>query len=201
LFSISSSKAFSTKCTLGTNKTPFQTLIDTCADGGNYINESTAQKLCKLENITPFELKTPLLLSAFNGVKAPAVTHTLTISMQLGRHYEDSCTFNITNLGKKDLIIGIEWMEQHGCILNPVTREVLFLGGFCTHEGAPEVIPYDDSTIEETSKCSTTSPKGKRKNRRGLTKAQQRQRDEKNRIVTSTPFQRSVRCTLPNYQQ
>jgi hypothetical protein len=108
LFSISSSKAFSTECTLGTNKTPFQTLINTCADGGNYINELTAQKLCKLENITPSELKTPLLLSAFNGVKAPAVTHALTISMQLGRHYEDSCTFNITNLGKKDLIIGIE---------------------------------------------------------------------------------------------
>ena len=63
-------------------------------------------------------------------------------------------------------------MEQHGCIPNPVTREVLFLGGFCTHEGAPEVIPYNDLAAEasEISKSSTDSSKGKRKNRRGLTK-------------------------------
>jgi hypothetical protein len=213
LFSISSSKSFSTECMLGTNKTPFQTLIDTCADGGNYINESTAQKLCKLENITPFKLKTPLLLSAFNGVKAPTVTHALTVPMQLGRHYEDNCTFNITNLGKKDLIIGIEWMEHHGCIPNPVTREVLFLGGFCTHKGAPKVIPFNELVeVPEISKSSSTKailtpPRGgidqsgglkrKRKNHRGLTKAQQRHRDEKNRITTGTPFQRSVQCTLP----
>jgi hypothetical protein len=203
LFSISSSKAFSTECTLGTNKTPFQTLIDTCAAGGNYINESTAQKICKLENITPFELQSPLLLSAFNGVKAHTVTHALTISMQLGRHYEDNCTFNITNLGKKDLIIGIEWMEQHGCIPNPVTREVLFLGGFCTHRGAPKVIPFEELVQERGIQEKTSnylpeqSSPTKRRNRRGLTKAQQRQRDEKNRIVTGTPFQRSVRCTLP----
>jgi hypothetical protein len=84
-------------------------------------------------------------------------------------------------------------MEQHGCIPNPVTREVLFLGGFCTHKGAPEVIPYIDLATE----VSEISKNQKRKNRRGLTKAQQRQRDEKNRIVTGTPFQRSVRCTLP----
>ena len=111
LFSILSSRAFSTEYILGINKTPFQTLINICANSSNYINKSTAQKLYKLENITPFELKTPLLLSAFNGTRAPAVTHTLTVSMQLGRHYEDNYTFKITNLGKKDLIIRIEWME------------------------------------------------------------------------------------------
>jgi len=203
LFSISSSKAFSTECTLGTNKTPFQTLIDTCAAGGNYINESTAQKICKLENITPFELQSPLLLSAFNGVKAHTVTHALTISMQLGRHYEDNCTFNITNLGKKDLIIGIEWMEQHGCIPNPVTREVLFLGGFCTHRGAPKVIPFEELVQERGIQEKTSnylpeqSSPTKRRNHRGLSKAQQRRRDKKKRITTGTPFQRSIRCTLP----
>jgi hypothetical protein len=47
-------------------------------------------------------------------------------------------------------------MEQHGCIPNPVTREVLFLGGFCTHKGAPEVIPYIDlaTEVSEISKKS-----------------------------------------------
>jgi hypothetical protein len=159
---------------LGTNRTPFQTLIDTCAASGNYINESTAQRICELEDITPFKLGTPLLLAAFNGVKAPIVTHALTISIQLGRHYEDNYTFNITNLGKKDLIIGIEWMEQHGCIPNPVTREVLFLGGFCTHKGAPEVIPFEELVQEREiqEKTSNDLPEQsnptKRRNHRGL---------------------------------
>jgi hypothetical protein len=121
--------------------------------------------------------------------------------MQLGRHYEDNCTFNITNLGKKDLIIGIEWMEQHGCIPNPVTREVLFLGGFCTHKGAPEAIPFNCrdmvKVLEGPKRPIIPKSLKKRVNHRGLNKVQQRQRNERNRIATGTPFQRSIRCTLP----
>jgi hypothetical protein len=95
------------------------------------------------------------------------------------------------------------------CIPNPVTREVLFLGGFCTHKGAAEVVLFVDLTekisqteVLEISKSSTVldqskSPKKKRKNHRGLTKAQQHQRDEKNRKAAGTPFHRSIRCTLP----
>jgi hypothetical protein len=122
--------------------------------------------------------------------------------MQLGRYYEDNCTFNITNIGKKDLIIGVDWMAQHGCIPNPVTREVLFIGGFCTHKGAPEVIPFEElfqtqeiqegiqeEIQEETSNdLPEQSSPTKRRNHRGLNKAQQRQRDERNRMTTGTPF-------------
>ena len=141
------SEVFSVQCRVGKNETLLQTLIDTCAAGGNYINESIAQQICKTEGIDPFKLQTPLRLTAFNDSSAPMVTHAVLLPLQIGRHSKENCHFNITNLGRKDMIIGIQWMEEHGCIPNPVTRELLFLGGHCRHTGAPPVIPIEQNRL------------------------------------------------------
>jgi hypothetical protein len=87
-------------------------------------------------------------------------------------------------------------MEQYRYIPNLVTREVLFLGGHYIHKGAPKVVLFEDLVkVPEIPKSSTNSLK-KRVNYRGLNKVQQRQYNEKNQIVTSIPFQRSVQYTL-----
>jgi hypothetical protein len=179
---------------IGKNQTLLQTLIDTCAAGGNFINESTAQLICRIENITPCRLKTPLAIKAFNDVSAPQITHTISIPLWVGRHYEDCCVFNITNLGRRDMILGIDWMEEHGCVPNPITRDVIFLGGHCTHKGAPEPIPFEEDPALET-KAETKRRKQRQKKK---SKSQRLRLKEANRLSNApTPLRRSIRCTLP----
>ena len=42
-------------------------------------------------------------------------------------------------------------MTEHGCIPNPVTRDLLFLGGHCQHSGAPPVIPIVETIYTDPS--------------------------------------------------
>ena len=189
LYNVStSSKPFSIECKIGKNQTPLRTLIDTCAAGGNFINEATAQLICRIENIMPRRLKTPLAIKAFNDVSAPQITHAISVPLWVGRHYEDHCILNITNLGRRDMILGIDWMEEHGCVPNPITRDVIFLGGHCTHKGAPIPIPFDEEPALEK----------KKRKRKTMSKSQKLRLKEDERLANATtPFHRSTRCALP----
>jgi hypothetical protein len=138
-------------CTLGKNQLLFNTLIDTCACGGNYIDESVAQRLIqrKDNDVIIVKRKEPLALEGFNGTAAPAVTHYIEVEMMIGRHWEPKCRFEVADLGKPKVMIGKNWLKEHGCVIDTPHQELWFYGGFCKHEGAPEKVEQDS---ELTSK-------------------------------------------------
>ena len=65
-----------------------------------------------------------MIVQSFNGQEALTITHRITISLQIGEHYQPSYEFLITDLGHNDLIIGNEWMTLYGAIPIPAIREV-----------------------------------------------------------------------------
>jgi hypothetical protein len=201
---------FSALCVVGRNKTILRTLIDTCASGGNFIDEKTAHQLCQLEEIQPHQLQTPIALRAFNNTQAPAITHSITMPLRVGHHYEEDCQLLITNLGHNQMILGIEWMKTHGCIPNPTTSKLMFIGGFYGHPGAPhlETDEAKETDIDDdvnpniyldTDSITSARPKKRRRlHRRTKTKNQRLRELEQHRITSAkTPFRRSTRCTLP----
>jgi hypothetical protein len=168
------------------------------------------------------------MVSAFNGSSVPAITHILRVPLQVGRHWQPECTFYITDLGRNNIILGIGWLKEHGCILNPVTSEPLFLGNHCQHKGAPPILPFPNLTAALSSPPTTpdledqpnatdsdyvTTPeeqissdaKGsdqprRRKNTQRATRNRNAQlrKQERLRLQLRGPAS-SVRCTLPKF--
>ena len=99
----------------------FTTLMDTCAMGGNFIHHKTAQLICQIENIELKSLRQAIQIQSFDGKQAPQITHKLSTSLQIGRHFQPKCDFLVTNLGHNDIIIRNKWMKEHGAILVPTT--------------------------------------------------------------------------------
>jgi hypothetical protein len=115
------------------------TLVDTCAQGGNYIHFETTQILSNAEAIAVRTLDKPMKINGFNGKAAPDITHTISVSLR---------TFYVTNLGRNDLILGIDWIAEHGYVPNPITRELIFVGDHYNHEGAPPIVPWPPLYLE-----------------------------------------------------
>jgi hypothetical protein len=81
-------------------------------------------------------------------------------------------------------------MEEHGCVPNPITRDVIFLGGHCTHKGASKPIPLEEEPA--------LKKKTKKRKRKTMSKSQKLRLKEAERLSNATtPFHRSTRCTLP----
>ena len=144
-------------CVVGRNRTILRTLIDTCASGSNFIDKTTAQALCQQEGIRPWKLPNPIALKAFNDADAPAITCSITLPLQVGHHKEDSCELLITNLGHNQMILGIGWMKKHGCVPDPTTGKLIFLAGYCTHPGAPQLSPSIREEMDETDRTDSES--------------------------------------------
>lgn len=104
----SCSPPFTALCEIGKSEIELYTLVDTCAQGGNYIHFETAQILSDAEAIAVRTLDKPMKINGFNGKAAPDITHTVSAPLRVGRHWQPSCTFYVTDLGQNDLILGID---------------------------------------------------------------------------------------------
>src|ERR1035437_3981438 len=82
-------------------------------------------------------------------------------------------------------------MEEHSCIPNPITRDVIFLGGHCTYKGAPEPIPF-----KEEPALKTETKKRKRKQKRKSMSQKLCLKEAERLSEATTPFRRSTRYTL-----
>lgn len=136
---------FTFEVLIGPQKFPQICCIDTCAEGGNYISYQLANALNELGGVTITALQGPMQTNSFFGTSAPPITHILRTELSVGRHWQPSCDFYIHELGHADLFLGIHWLKQHGCVLDTTTRNILFHGNYCKHEGAPSAIPILDS--------------------------------------------------------
>ena len=78
-------------------------------------------------------------------------------------------------------------MEEHSCVPNPITRDVIFLRGYCTHKGAPIPIPFNkEPTLEKKKQKQKTTSKSQKL---------QLKKDEQ-LANTTTLFRQSTRCAL-----
>jgi hypothetical protein len=178
-------------------ETELYALIDTCAQGGNYIHFETAQILSDTEAIAVKALDKPMKINGFNGKAAPDITHTISTPLRVGRHWQPSCTFYVTDLGRNDLILGIDWMAKHGCVPNPITRELIFVGDHCKHEGAPPIVPWPDLYLEKEECAPNPDPNPggaqKKKRKNPLRRLRNLKKQEQKRIQNGG----SIRCCLP----
>ena len=55
------------------------------------------------------------------------------------------------------MILGIRWMKKYRCILDPTTGKLIFLAGYCTHPGAPQLSPSIREEMDETDKTDSES--------------------------------------------
>ena len=208
------------QCKLGKNQLIFEALIDTCACGGNYIDQNVAQRLLQRQdnNVVMKKGAEPLGLEGFNGKAGPTVTHYIEVEMTVGRHWEQNCRFEVTDLGKPKVMIGKNWLKEHGCVIDMANQELWFYGGHCSHEGAPKKISEPDQSRiiqlalpqpgEANPQSQRTRPTSSNKNlnrrvQKKLPKGmgvKDLQPGEKERIDKSTTSKHSsVRCTTPQY--
>ena len=54
------------------------------------------------------------------------------------------------NLSRYDIILGIDWIEEHSYVPNPITRDVIFLKGHYTYKGAPKPISFNEEPALKT---------------------------------------------------
>ena len=95
----SCSPPFTALCKIGKSETELYTLIDTCAQGGNYIHSETAQILADAEAMAVRTLDKPMKINGFNSKAALDITHTISVLLRVGRHQQPCCTFYIIDLG------------------------------------------------------------------------------------------------------
>ena len=48
-------------------------------------------------------------------------------------------------------------MKKYRCVLDPTTRKLIFLAGYCTHPRAPQLSPSIREEIDETDKTDNES--------------------------------------------
>ena len=99
---------FTALCKIGKSETELYTLVDTCAQGGNYIHFETAQILSDAEAIAVRTLDKPMKINGFNGKAALDITYAISVPLRVRRHWQLSCTFYVTDLGQNDLILDID---------------------------------------------------------------------------------------------
>lgn len=108
-------------------------LMDTGATGLAYIDPDVARYLCKLNGVALTKLVRSIPLTGFSGVCGKPLTHALYLPMQVGSHYEGMATFYVTKIARYSVIIGRDWMKQHGVVLDTTNGSVLFKPRFCQH--------------------------------------------------------------------
>ena len=63
------------------------------------------QLICQIENIKLKSLRQAIQIQSFDGKQALQITYKLSVSLQIGRHYQPKCNFLVTNLGHNNIII------------------------------------------------------------------------------------------------
>jgi hypothetical protein len=116
---------FLIKVTLFFSDTSIQTLtmIDSGATG-SFID----RKFVSIHNIPTLTKKNPYKLNVIDGceVVSSMVTHNTTpIVFQVKNNYEHIC-FDITELGRYPVILGIPWLVMHNPIINWKTPSIKF---------------------------------------------------------------------------
>jgi hypothetical protein len=76
----------SVTCKIGKSETKLYALVDTCAQGGNYIHFETAQILSDAKAIVVKTLDKPIKINGFNGKAALDITYTISVLLRVRRH-------------------------------------------------------------------------------------------------------------------
>jgi hypothetical protein len=161
-------------------------LPDTGAHGGNFIHPDLAREFCLQENITYTRLSRPVPVSAYNGEYAKDnIEWAIETTFKTFGHTDQKCLLFITPIGSHNIIIGFDWMVEHGVLVDTPQRALRFECRSCP------VVKIIQPELKDETKKKQRPKKAKRKERKRL------EEQEKQRQVKGTPFQRSTRCTLP----
>ncbi|THZ62800.1 hypothetical protein D6C85_09139 [Aureobasidium pullulans] len=124
------SKHFLIQCNLAPsnddNPTTTQALYD-CGADACFINRTTAQ------NFTQIELTKPRRLRLADGRIAKVITHVARVQLNIGHHREQIMCY-VTDLGTRDIILGLPWIERHDASPDWTQRTITLNSDHCrTH--------------------------------------------------------------------
>ena len=64
--------------------------------------------ICYYESIIFIKLQTLITLQAFNNIKAPGITHKISLLLFISQYYKEECILLIINLGYNNIILNIK---------------------------------------------------------------------------------------------
>ncbi|KAG9383466.1 Asp-protease-2 multi-domain protein [Pyrenophora tritici-repentis] len=131
---------------------PISTLIDTGASAC-FVNQSWVNQ----HRLDTMPVAKPIRLSLANGGEVDKLTQAVDLPVRHGSHTHNVLCY-VTNIGKYDVILGMNWMDYHQPALHFGDQRSLTFAKAgcklnCLHEGLPETV-YENGdgkvTTEET---------------------------------------------------
>ena len=103
--------------------TATQALYD-CGADACFIDHTTAQPFTKIELTNPRQLRLA------NGHIAKTITHVARVQLNVGHHKEQLMCY-VADLGTRDLILGLPWIERHNASPDWVHRTITLESDYC----------------------------------------------------------------------
>ena len=72
----------------------------------------------------------PLVVNDVNGCLLLHVDQQVEVQMKVGNHAE-TLTFDITPLGKHNIVLGLPWLQRHNPTIHWTSRKVTFASNYC----------------------------------------------------------------------
>ena len=73
---------------------------------------------------------TPLIVNDVNSRLLSCVDQQVEVQMMVGNHAE-TLTFDVTPLGKHNIVLGLPWLQQHNPTIHWTSRKVTFASDYC----------------------------------------------------------------------
>jgi transposase InsO family protein len=100
-------------------------LADTGANGAVFCNTKKAYEAIKYCNATTKRLREPIPVVDYAGRPGKEITHGISLDLELdGVIYPNTFMF-ITDCGKHDLLVGFQFLAQHGILLDPANKRLI----------------------------------------------------------------------------
>ena len=74
--------------------------------------------------------RTPLIVNNVNGRLLLCVDQQVEVQMKVRNHTE-TLTFDVTPLGKHNIVLGLPWLQQHNPTIQWTSRKVTFASDYC----------------------------------------------------------------------
>jgi hypothetical protein len=108
-------------------------LVD-CGADSTFINRSLVSRF----NLSTSLLNRPLSVKAVDGRALPSVTEMVTGQLAIGPHQERT-TFYVADIGRHDLVLGMNWLERHDPVISFKNRSLVFSN--CSCSPSPSTTP------------------------------------------------------------
>jgi len=100
-------------------------LADTGANGQVFCDTKKAYEAIKYCNATTKRLREPIPVVDYAGRPGKEITHGISLDLELDGVIYPNTFMLITDCGKHDLLVGFQFLAQHGILLDPANKRLI----------------------------------------------------------------------------